>query len=228
MLVAVEEGLLDLDTPIGQPGCTLRHLLSHAGGYPFNGREPIEAPERSRIYSNAGIEIAADAVAERAEMAFADYVAAAVFEPLEMRSSSLRGSPAHAMWSSALDVGLFALEVMRPTLLAPETATAAFRTHFPTLGGIVPGVGRFETAPWGLGFEIRGAKVPHWTGSLNSPGTFGHFGGTGTLMWIDPAADLGLVALTDRPFDEWGSTALRKWPELSDAVLHEFAGVGTA
>ena len=65
VLIAVEEGLLALDHPIGQPGCTLRHLLAHAGGYAFDGAEPISAPGRRRIYSNTGIEMAAAAVASR-------------------------------------------------------------------------------------------------------------------------------------------------------------------
>ena len=40
VLVAVEEGTVSLDDPVGQPGCTLRHLLAHAGGYGFDGHEP--------------------------------------------------------------------------------------------------------------------------------------------------------------------------------------------
>jgi hypothetical protein len=36
---------------------------------------------------------------------------------------------------------------------------------------------------------------------------------------MDPVADLALVALTDRPFDEWRDDALRLWPALGDAVL---------
>ena len=36
-MIAVEEGAIDLDVPVGQPGCTLRHLLAHAGGYGFDG-----------------------------------------------------------------------------------------------------------------------------------------------------------------------------------------------
>ena len=71
-LIAVEEGLIHLDTPVGQPGCTLRHLLAHAGGYAFDGDEPITRPERRRIYSNTGIELAAAAVEAAAEMPFAD------------------------------------------------------------------------------------------------------------------------------------------------------------
>ncbi len=69
--------------------------------------------------------------------------------------------------------------------------------------------------------EIRGHKTPHWTGSTNSPETFGHFGGAGTVLWVDPGDDLACVALTDRPFDEWAADALRLWPELADAVIAE-------
>ena len=72
--------------------------------------------------------------------------------------------------------------------------------------------------------EISGDKSPHWTGRANSPATYGHFGGAGTMMWVDPTARVGVVALTDRPFDEWAPEALRRWPELSDAVLAEHAG----
>ncbi len=61
-MVAVEEGTIGLDDPVGQPGCTLRHLLAHAGGYPTNGTEPISPPARRRIYSNSGIELAAAAI----------------------------------------------------------------------------------------------------------------------------------------------------------------------
>ena len=228
-LVAVEEGLLTLDTPLGQPGCTLRHLLSHAGGYPFDGPDPIAVPERTRIYSNTGIEMVADAIAAEAGMPFAEYLAAGVFEPLGMTHSSLRGSPAYGIWSTADDVTIFLAEVTAPRLVAPELAAEARRPQYPDLGGIVPGVGRFERSPWGLGFEIRGAKDPHWTGMHNSPATFGHFGGSGTMMWIDPdvraPGTVGLVALADRIFDEWGHTALRSWRQLSDTVIDEYAGV---
>lgn len=228
-LIAVEEGVIGLDTVIAPDvnSATLRHLLAHAGGYPFDGPDPIVPIERKRIYSNTGIEVAAAAVARAAEMSFDEYLRLGVFEPLGMASTELLGSPAHAMWSTVDDVTVFMAEVMSPTLLSAPMAADAIRPHFPTLGGIVPGVGRFDTCPWGLGFEVRGDKSPHWTGSRNSAATFGHFGGAGTFMWIDPASptgstvgNVGVVALTDRPFDEWADDALRVWPELSDAVLH--------
>ena len=223
MLVAVEEGSVHLDAPVGQPGCTLRHLLAHAGGYPFEGTEPVAAPAHRRIYSNSGIELAADHVAAATGMSFAEYLAEAVLVPLGMTNCDLAGSPAHAAWATVGDVSRFLAEVQRPTLLDASTAAEAIRPQWPDLAGIVPGVGRFDPCPWGLGFEIRGEKHPHWTGRTNGAATYGHFGGAGTMMWADPDAGCALVALTDRSFDDWSIDALRAWPELSDAVVAEVA-----
>lgn len=226
-LVAVEEGLLTLDTPLGQPGCTLRHLLSHAGGYPFDGAAPIAAPRTRRIYSNTGIEMAASAVAAAADMPFERYLAEAVFEPLGMTDSELRGSPAHAVWSTVDDCVRFIVEMMRPRLITNATAGEATAPVFDELAGIVPGIGQYDRCSWGLGLEVKGDKHPHWTAHTNSPATFGHFGGAGTLIWVDAGAvrgrTVGCVALTDRSFDEWAIEALRLWPKLSEAVLAEAA-----
>ena len=222
-LIAVEEGIVDLDQPVGQPGCTLRHLLAHAGGYPFDGIEPVAAPARRRSSSNTGLERAAAPVAAAAGMSFADSLGEAVLAALGMGSCSLVGAPAHAAWATVHDVVAFLAETQRPTLLAAATAADALRQQWPDLAGIVPGVGRFDPCPWGLGFEIRGLKRPHWTGRANSASTYGHFGGAGTMMWADPQAGCALVALTDRGFDDWSVEAMRLWPELSDAVLAEVA-----
>jgi CubicO group peptidase (beta-lactamase class C family) len=220
-LIAIEEGIVTLDQPVGQPGCTLRHLLSHAGGYGFDGNEPIARPERTRIYSNTGIEMAAQAITEAAGMPFAEYLADAVLGPLGMTATSLRGSPAHGMWSNGADITRFVLEARTPRLISAETANEATSVQFPELNGMVPGVGRYSPCPWGLGFEIRGTKQPHWTGTTNSLATFGHFGGAGTFIWVDPAMGVACLALTDRPFDEWADEALQLWPAFSDAVLAE-------
>ena len=223
ILVAAEEGVVELDQPVGQPGCTLRHLLAHAGGYGFDGDDAIARPETTRMYSNTGISLAAQAVEDATGFAFADYLREAVFVPLGMESSTLRGSAAHGVRSSLADTCRFVAEVMRPTLIHTSTAADARRIHYPSLPGIVPGVGRYEQCPWGLGFEVRGTKEPHWTGTTNSPRTFGHFGGSGTMFWIDPERDLALVALADRDFDEWAAAALDVWPALSDAVIAEYS-----
>lgn len=218
-LVAVEEGVVGLDDAVGQPGCTLRHLLAHAGGYGFEGTEPVSPPERTRIYSNTGYELLSDHVADAAGMPFDDYLGAAVFEPLGMGTAEMSGSPAHAGSATVGDVAAFVVELLRPRLLASITATEACSPQYPQLAGIVPGVGRFEPCPWGLGVEIVGEKHPHWSGTARSPRAVGHFGGAGTMMLADPDASVGVVALTDRPFDQWAPDALRAWSELNDAVV---------
>src|ERR1051325_3348399 len=94
VLVAAEEGVVDLDEPAGAPGSTVRHLLAHASGLSFDPGPPIAKPGQRRIYSNAGFEALAGHVEGAAEMPFAEYLRAAVLEPLGL-SAELRGSPAH-------------------------------------------------------------------------------------------------------------------------------------
>jgi CubicO group peptidase (beta-lactamase class C family) len=219
-LVAVEEGALDLDEPAGPDGSTVRHLLAHASGLAFDEDRVLAAPGQRRAYSNVGIERFAEHLATRTGIAFGDYLQEAVIGPLAMRDTALRGSPAHDVWSNVHDLLRFGRELLSPTLVAPATLADAIRPHFPDLGGVVPGVGRFDPNPWGLTFEVRGGKDPHWTGKLSSPRTFGHFGGSGTFLWVDPDAGLACVALTGREFGPW---ALEVWPPFTDAVLRRYA-----
>lgn len=225
IMVAVEEGVIDLDRPLrhvaAPEGATMRHLLSHAAGFAFDGQQPISAIERTRTYSNTGIERAADELAAEAAMPFVTYLDEAVIAPLGMTSTRLDGSPAYGIISTLADMITFASELRRPTLLARSTVDEMIRPQYPSLGGIVPGVGRFDRCPWGLGVELHGDKSPHWMGRANSPATFGHFGGAGTMMWVDPLADVAVVALTDRRFEQWRDAALRLWPAFSDAALAE-------
>ncbi len=219
-LVAVEEGVVDLDDPAGPPGATIRYLLAHASGLPFEGAgPPIARPGTRRIYSNAGFEVLARVVAERAEMPFADYLDGAVFRPLGL-GAELRGSPAADVHASLEDVARFARELLAPTLVDAETLGEATSVQFPGLAGVLPGVGRYDPLDWGLGFELKDAKEGHWSGSRTSPRAFGHFGGSGTFLWVDPEPGIACVCLTDREFGPW---ALDAWPRLSDAVLLEAA-----
>jgi CubicO group peptidase (beta-lactamase class C family) len=214
-LVAAEEGIIDLDEPAGPPGSTVRHLLAHAAGLPFTGRTPISEPGKRRSYSNTGFDLLAEVVSEAAEMPFAEYLHAAVLGPLEM-GSELRGSAASELHGSLDDLVRFGAELQRPRLIAPETLAEATSVQFPGLVGVLPDIGRMDPNDWGLGFELRDEKRPHWTGSRNSPRTFGHYGSSGTFLWVDPEADTALACLSDLDFGPW---ALEAWPRLSDAVL---------
>lgn len=215
-LIALEEGSIALDEPAGPPGATVGDLLAHCSGVAFDSPAIIAPPRQRRIYSNSGIEQFVSHLEKSTDMAFDDYLSLGVLEPLGMTSTELRGSPAHGVWSTVTDLLGFCRELLRPSLVAPKTVAMATAPHHPELAGMLPGVGRMDPNPWGLTFEIKGSKHPHWTGTSNSPQTYGHFGGSGTFLWIDPVAGIGCVALTDRAFGPW---ALDTWPRFSDAVL---------
>jgi CubicO group peptidase (beta-lactamase class C family) len=218
-LVAAEEGVIDLDEPAGPEGSTVRHLLAHASGLPFEPGGPSARPGQRRVYSNVGFEALADHVALRAEIPFDEYLTTGVLGPLAMQAE-LRGSPASELFGSLDDLLALASELQRPTLVAAETLMEATTVQFPGLPGVLPDFGRMDPNDWGLGFELRDEKSPHWTGTRNSPRTFGHFGGSGTFLWVDPDAVVALACLTDLDFGDWAKEA---WPRLSDAVLGEEA-----
>ncbi|GAA1331179.1 serine hydrolase domain-containing protein [Catellatospora bangladeshensis] len=218
VLVAVEEGAVEWDQPAGPEGSTLRHLISHTSGLAFDSAAVQAAPGTRRIYSNTGFEVLADAVVAATDIPFADYLAEAVFAPLGMASSTLDGSPAAGATSTAADLGRFAAEVQSPELVSAALVAEATSVVFPGLRGVLPGFGSQRENDWGLGFEIRARKSPHWTGSSSSPRTAGHFGQSGTFLWVDPDAGAACVALTDRRFGEW---AAQEWPAFTDGVLAE-------
>lgn len=216
-LVAAEEGVVDLDESAGPPGATVRHLLAHASGLPFEGEPPIAPPGRRRIYSNEGFRVLGEHVALRAEMPFADYVRAAVVEPLGLGLDPA-GHPGAGMHGSLADMLALGRELLLPRLVARETHDEMVSVQFPGLDGVLPDFGRFSPLDWGLGVELKGVKAGHWSGTLTSPRTFGHFGGSGTFLWVDPDRGIACAGLTTRPFGDWAKDA---WPPLSDAVLTE-------
>lgn len=214
VLVAVEEGAVEWDQPAGPEGSTVRHLAAHASGLAFADDSVQAAPGTRRIYSNTGFDVLGATVADAAGMPFAQYLHQAVCEPLGMAGTRLDGSPAADAVSTVDDLTRFATELLAPQLT--HTLADATTVAFPGLAGILPGYGRQKPNDWGLGFEIRDGKSPHWTGAHSSPRTFGHFGQSGTFLWVDPDAGAACVALADRDFGDW---AIRAWPPFTDGVL---------
>ncbi len=221
VLLAVEEGALELDEAAGPPGSTVRHLLSHASGCHPDERRGLQEPARKRTYSNAGYEWVADVLSDRTGMSFASYADEGLFGPLGMTTARFEGSPAHAGVASVTDLARFAAELQAPRLLHPSTVEQMRTVQFPGLDGLLPGLGMQRPNDWGLGPDIRSTKSPHWTGSRSDPTTFGHFGRAGTFLWVDPVAGAACVCLTDREFGDWSR---QLWPPLTDAVLAELAG----
>jgi CubicO group peptidase (beta-lactamase class C family) len=216
VLCAVEAGRVSLDEPLGPPGATVRHLLAHASGLGPEGAAPVSAPERTRIYSNAGFDLLGDRLAELAGRSVAEVLEGEVLGPLGMVRTRLIGRASAGMAGPLVDLARLGQELLRPTLVQPATLATAVTVAFPGLAGVLPGLGRYDPLDWGLGFELRDAKAPHWTGRMNSPETFGHFGASGAFLWVDPVARIAIACLTDRTFGPW---ALEAWPALSDAVL---------
>lgn len=235
-LVAVERGLLDLDAPAGAgtahgpagagtahsaagamlPGATVRHLLAHASGIAFDSDAVLAAPGTRRIYSNRGIEILGERLQEATATPLERWVETTVLEPLGMSSVLVPGSPAHSGEGTARDLAVFAGELAAPRLISASLAAEATSVVFPGLDGVLPGYGRQAPNDFGLGVEVRGHKHPHWTGKACSPAAFGHFGQSGSFIWVDPEARRQAVFLGERRFAAVHKTI---WPILCDQIL---------
>nr|WP_222131525.1 serine hydrolase domain-containing protein [Pseudonocardia sp. C8] len=220
VLVAVEEGALGWDDPAGPEGSTVRHLIAHTSGLAFDTDRVQAAPGERRIYSNTGFAVLSDAVADATGIGFADYLHQAVCEPLGLTRTRLEGTAGAGAVSTADDLARFAAELQAPALLDPRTVAEATTVAYPGLDGLLPGYGRQKPNDWGLGMEIRDGKSPHWTGLRSSPRTFGHFGQSGTFLWVDPEARAAAVVLTDRDFGQW---AIDAWTPWTDGVLDALA-----
>jgi CubicO group peptidase (beta-lactamase class C family) len=255
-MVALEEGLLDLDAHV-RDGFTLRHLLSHCAGLPEAGlrwQEPPEFPPGTeRWYSNGGYVQAARLLEAASGMRAAAYLHEAVLAPLGMDASlglaaadarraarvwqpgrygedelfnSERfrrdGPPQGGGFATARAYGRFLSCLLAHgaadggALLAPETADEMLAPQFGPLPGGVSGVGEWAELCWGLGFDVRGRREPHWSGRALSPRSSSHFGASGTLAWIDPERGLGLVVLANRgTYAGWWR---EPWAALGTAV----------
>ena len=178
----------------------------------------LARPGTRRMYSNYGFTVLAETVQRESGIEFTRYLTEAVFEPLGMTTTRLEDGAEAAGYgatSTVDDLAAFAADLLRPSLVSGAMHAEATAVQFPGLDGVLPGYGVQRPNDWGLGFEIRDAKSPHWTGAQNSARTYGHFGQSGGFIWVDPEVDLALVVLTDRDFGDW---ALDLWPTISDRV----------
>ena len=220
-LIAVDRGMISLDDPAGPSGATVRRLFDHTSGL---GMEPADAqrtPGERRIYSNAGIDALAEHVSDTVGVPFSAWMAHEVTGPLGMSETDVSGRPSAAGISSIHDLLIFAREVLRPTLISEELRDLALAVSHGGLRGIVPGYGPYPDCVWGLGFELKGAKEPHWMGSSLPPETAGHFGAKGSFLFIDRSRDLAAAFLSGVLFDAHHK---RVWPGLTDEIVARYGG----
>ncbi|MGN8025406.1 serine hydrolase domain-containing protein [Microbacterium sp. 22242] len=218
-LVAVERGLIDLDEPAGPPGATVLNLLDHTSGLPMEGSEPQKAPGERRVYSNAGFDALAEHVADAVGMDFADWMLREVILPLGMEHTDVTGRPSAGALSSVEDLLRFGREVLRPVLIPVALRDLALTVSRPGLRGLVPGYGSYLDNQWGLGFELKGAKSPHWLSDTFPPETAGHFGALGSFLFIDRSRDIAAAFLSGVPF---GEEHKRIWPALTEEIAARY------
>lgn len=218
-LIAVERGFVDLDEAAGPEGATLLNLLDHTSGLPFEGDRTQASPGARRIYSNAGFDALGAHVAAAVGMDFSEWMTREVTEPLGMAEIDVTGRPSAGYRASIEDLLIFGREVLRPTLIPSALRDLALMVSREGLKGVVPGYGSFDDNQWGLGFELKGAKSPHWLSDSFPPETAGHFGGQGSFFFVDRSRDLAAAFLSGVTFSEEHK---RIWPPLTDEIVARY------
>lgn len=131
--------------------------------------------------------------------------------------------PAGNIIATALDVArFFQLFLDRGMaggrqVIAPATARLMIANQTAGLCGGIEGFMTWNDCAWGLGFDLRGVKQPHFSGEFSSATTFGHSGVAGTFAWADPARDLVCVMLANRTlYNLWNES---RWSRFSTALI---------
>ncbi|MFL5758876.1 MAG: serine hydrolase domain-containing protein [Thermomicrobiales bacterium] len=132
------------------------------------------------------------------------------------------GIPWGGLYGTPVDLARFAASFLNggPRLLSAASVREMTTDQVRELPGEVQSMRtKWDTAAWGLGWEVKGSKRNHWTGDLTSPRTFCHIGAAGTLLWADPEYEIAFAVFANRTLSRiWGSI-LPAWQRLSNAVI---------
>jgi CubicO group peptidase (beta-lactamase class C family) len=119
------------------------------------------------------------------------------------------GAPWGGLLTTAEDLAALSQCLLRrgrlPTghsVLSPNTIAAATRNQFAQMREIPEEERRCR--PWGLGWRLHWPAHSANFGDLLGPKTYGHWGATGTVMWIDPEAGTFCVILSTEPQEPTG------------------------
>lgn len=132
------------------------------------------------------------------------------------------GIPWGGYFGSPTDVLTFASSFIDDTssILSHESRAAMTTDQASGVDGGVESLGAIWTpAFWGVGWEVKGTKRRHWTGTLTSPNTYCHWGQAGTLCWVDPISRIGLAIFASRAVKTPWPLRPPRWSDLSDAVV---------
>jgi CubicO group peptidase (beta-lactamase class C family) len=114
------------------------------------------------------------------------------------------GVPWGGLLSTPADLGrlcrhLLQIHAGKEGLFSPATVAAMSQNQLATMPKVPESVRRCQ--PWGYGWRLNWPNHTDTFGDLLSPAAYGHWGATGTMVWIDPARDAFAVVLTTQPLD---------------------------
>jgi CubicO group peptidase (beta-lactamase class C family) len=101
-------------------------------------------------------------------------------------------------------------------ILSPAAVAAATRNQLDAMPDIPEQERRCR--PWGLGWRLNWPAHSANFGDFLGPRTYGHWGATGTVMWIDPDSESLAILLTTQPQEPQGSYLAR----ASNAIVAAF------
>ncbi len=225
---AVLSGFISFEDVIDDPyfdkgDVTLADLMSHASGVRPVPLECFE-PRQKRIYTNEAFQYAGDFLIRRLGRQFKGVTVGQLFEEgLGSHLSTtidIAGSCANSATGTFDDLVKFLAEMRIPTFLDRQMHEFLVTPHCEDLPGILPGWGHYDRNLFGIGYEIKGEKSPHWSGACSSSSTFGHFGQSGTFVFHDPMHSVSVACVTNEAFGPWAKEA---YPQMCDEIYARFS-----
>lgn len=218
--VSFEEEVEDIYFSKGK--VTLQDLLSHSSGIRPE-YESCVPPRSKRVYTTEAFDIAEKHIIKKLGNGFENETIASIFsDGLKDElgcSITIEGSCGSGASGTADDLILLLREIREPKFISVEMQRFLTTPYFPELDGVLPGWGHFERNIWGVGYEIKGDKYPHWMGSKASKNSFGHFGLSGAFVMHDPENKISIASLSNENFGPWAKIA---WPEMCDQIYSEY------
>ena len=132
------------------------------------------------------------------------------------------GAPWGGLLTTPADLGQFAQLMLNHgrvgdrQLLSTATIDASITNQLTAMKDVPEEDRRFR--PWGFGWRKQWANHANTFGDLVSSSTYGHWGATGTVLWIDPERQSFVLILSTQPLDPNGAPFQR----LSNAIVASF------
>jgi CubicO group peptidase (beta-lactamase class C family) len=132
------------------------------------------------------------------------------------------GAPWGGLLTTPADLGQFAQLMLNGgrvgdrQLLSAATVGASVTNQLSPMKDVPEEDRRFRA--WGFGWRMHWANHANTFGDLVSSSTYGHWGATGTVLWIDPERQSFALILSTQPLDPNGAPLQR----LSNAIVASF------